>query len=193
MAWDDRSVIATDLGPLRALALAGALTLALSACGLFTEPAHKPKAARSPAVAVQQAHGCPPSGVRLGTGPVDGAMGLRAMTLTLTNCSERPYEVKGHPAIRVLDEKGAPLTGVRTVEGTDEVFMAPEDPGAAPLTLDPGESARAGLYWRMAAEDGTYLRVVPQQGREALNVRPAEPLDIGPQNTLGTTAWVSVS
>jgi hypothetical protein len=45
----------------------------------------------------------------------------------------------------------------------------------------------------MAAEDGTYLRVVPQQGREALNVRPAEPLDIGPQNTLGTTAWVSVS
>jgi hypothetical protein len=71
--------------------------------------------------------------------------------------------------------------------------MAPDDPGAAPLTLDPGESARAGLYWRMAAEDGTYLRVVPERGRKAQDIRPAEPLDIGPENTLGTTAWASVS
>lgn len=186
-------MIATRLRPSRTAVLAGALALAASGCGFFAEPAHKPRPAASPTAAVQQARGCPPSGARVETGPVDGAMGLRAMTLTLTNCSEQPYELNGYPAVRVLDEKGTPLTGVRTVEGTDEVPMAPEDPGPAPLTLDPGESARAGLYWRMAAEDGTYLRVVPQRGRKALNVRPAEPLDIGPQNTLGTTAWASVS
>jgi hypothetical protein len=193
MAWNDQRMIALRPRPSRNAVLAGVLTLAVSGCGFFTEPEHRPRAARSPAVTVQQARGCPPSGVRLATGPVDGAMGLRAMALTLTNCSERPYEVNGYPAVRVLDAKGTPLTGVRTVEGTDQVPMAPDDPGAAPLTLDPGESARAGLYWRMAAEDGTYLRVVPERGREAQNVRPAEPLDIGPENTLGTTAWASVS
>ncbi|PKT68320.1 hypothetical protein CW362_35760, partial [Streptomyces populi] len=42
---------------------------------------------------------CPPSGLRLEAGPVDAAMGLRGMTLTLTDCGERPYEVNGRPAV----------------------------------------------------------------------------------------------
>ncbi len=146
-----------------------------------------PKA--SPAVPVQQDRGCPPSGLRVGTGPVDAAMGLRAMTITLTNCGKKPYELKGYPAVRVLGAEGDPIPGVRTVEGTDQVAMAPEDPGPEALTLGPGESARAGLYWRMAAEDGTYLRVAPAAGRSTTTVRLPDPLDIGPENILGTTAW----
>ncbi|MFE5142573.1 DUF4232 domain-containing protein [Streptomyces fagopyri] len=180
-------------GPLGRAVLAGALALAVSGCGFFTEPDHRPAPGPSPAVALPPAGHCPPSGVRVGADRVDGAMGLRAMTLTLTNCSGRPYRVNGYPSVRVLDAKGAPLTGVRTVQGTDQVPMAPEDPGAEPFTLSPGESARSALYWRMAAENGTYLRVVPQKGRPAVNVRPPETLDIGPENTLGTTAWASPS
>lgn len=141
-----------------------------------------------------QGGGCPRSGLRLGTGPVDAAMGLRAMTLVLTNCGERPYAVDGYPdVVGVLGPEGAPITGVRRVAGTDKVPMAPEDPGPAPFTLRPGESARAGLYWRMAAEDGTYLRVAPRKGQGVVTLALPDPLDIGPENTLGTTAWTPVS
>ncbi|MEU9135744.1 DUF4232 domain-containing protein [Streptomyces sp. NPDC048404] len=145
----------------------------------------------SEAVPTQQGHGCPASGLRLDTGPVDAAMGLRGMTLTLTDCGKRPYKVNGHPAVvHVLDGDGAPITGVRGVAGTDQVFMAPADPGPEPFTLHPGESARASLYWRMAAQDGVYLRIAPQRGQRAVTLRLPAPLDIGPENILGTTAWV---
>ncbi|MFI0965076.1 DUF4232 domain-containing protein [Streptomyces sp. NPDC021080] len=137
---------------------------------------------------------CPPSGLRLDTGPVDAAMGLRGMTLTLTDCGERPYKVNGYPAVlHVLDRDGAPITGVHGMAGTGEVPMAPADPGPEPFTLHPGESARAALYWRMAAQDGVYLRMAPQKGQKAVTLRLPDPLDIGPENTLGTTAWAPVS
>ncbi|MHA5054462.1 DUF4232 domain-containing protein [Streptomyces sp. SD15] len=205
-------MIAIRLTRTRPAVLACLLALAASGCGLSAEldrelnPDRKPtpsptRAAPppmsvpsepSPTVPVQGVRGCPSSGVRVDTGPVDAAMGLRAMTLTLTNCGKRPYEVNGYPSVRVLDEEGAPLPGVRTVEGTDQVPMAPDDIGAEPLTLAPGDTAWAALYWRMAAADGTYLRVAPQKGRGTMNVRPEEPLDIGPENTLGTTAWAPI-
>jgi hypothetical protein len=138
---------------------------------------------------VQPEDGCPPSGVRFHTDLVNAAMGLRATSLTMTNCGDRPYKVNGYPSIQVLDESGAPLTGVRTVEGTDEVPMAPEDPGPRPLTLAPGEIAYASLYWRTNVEEGIYLRVTPGKGRDVTTVRAEEYLDIGPENILGTTAW----
>ncbi|AVH55515.1 MULTISPECIES: DUF4232 domain-containing protein [Streptomyces] len=206
-------MIAIRLQWTRPAALACVLALATSGCGLSAEldresnPERRPTPVQthaapppvsatpgpSPSVPVQQAQGCPPSGLRFGTGLVNAAMGLRAMTLTLTNCGTRPYELNGYPSISVLDGEGALLTGVRTVQGTDKVFMAPDDPGPSPLTLAPGETARAGLYWRMAAEDGTYLRVAPEQGRDVTTVRLDDPLDIGPENTLGTTPWVPAS
>jgi hypothetical protein len=205
-------VIAIRLTWTRPAALACLLALATSGCGLSAEldrernpdrsPTPTPTRAAPPPVSaapepslyvpLQRAAGCPSSGVRVDTGPVDGAMGLRAMTLTLTNCGDRPYKLNGYPSVLVLAEEGLPIVGVRTVEGTDKVPMAPHDPGAKPLTLGPGERAQAGLYWRMNAEDGPYLRVAPQQGRAATNVRLQEPLDIGPENTLGTTAWAPV-
>ncbi|WP_162467239.1 DUF4232 domain-containing protein [Streptomyces cavernae] len=148
-----------------------------------------PTASTSASVPVQQAQGCPPSGLRFTADEGTAAMGLRAMGLDVTNCGDRPQELNGYPAITVLDESGAPMPGVRAVQGTDDVSMAPDDPGPRPLTLDPGESAHAGLYWRMHAEDAVYLRVAPEQGGDAVNVRPPYPLDIGPENVLGTTAW----
>ncbi|MFD7815634.1 DUF4232 domain-containing protein [Streptomyces sp. NPDC059785] len=209
-------MIAIPRGPVRGTALVCLLALGAAGCGLSAEldrernPERRPTpsptrttpspvptftAVPSPSpsasVPVQRAEGCPASGVRYSTGAVDGAMGLRAMTLTLTNCGERSYRLRGYPYLEVLDDTGEPIPAVRSVQGTDQVPMAPEDPGPKTVTLAPGESARAGLYWRMAAEDGVYLRVGPGDGSTPTNVRLPEPLDIGPENVLGTTAWTS--
>ncbi|WP_078491755.1 DUF4232 domain-containing protein [Streptomyces yerevanensis] len=195
----------------RSLVTTAVLALAVGGCGLGaeldrernpeqTQPEQKPPSTPpavsaapvpepSASVPTQEAGGCPSSGVRLDTGPVNGAMGLRAMTLTLTNCGKRPYELNGYPSITVLDEAGDPFPEVRTVEGTDQVPVAPEAPGPEPMTLAPGETAQAGLVWRMHAEDGVYLRVTPQKGRDTVTVRSRETLDIGPDNILGTSPW----
>ncbi|MEW2400494.1 DUF4232 domain-containing protein [Streptomyces sp. NPDC046862] len=197
--------------------LFGVLALCASGCGLSTEldreldpdPERPPATSRapepppappsasvtpdaSPSVRVQPQEGCPPSGVRFGTELVNAAMGLRATTLTLTNCSSKPYELKGYPSVTVLDESGAAMKGVRTVEGTDEVPMAPEDPGPQPLTLAPGETAGAALYWRMNTGKSTFLRVAPGKGDDVTTVRAEDYLDIGPENVLGTTAWKKI-
>lgn len=211
-ACDDRPVIAIRLRSSCGAALVGVLALATSGCGLSAEldreanPERKPtpsetraappppaSASPSPSVSVQPVSGCPSSGLRFEAGRVDGAMGLRAMTLSMTNCGEQPYELNGYPSVSVLDEAGAPIPGVRTAEGTDEVPVAPPGSAPEPFTLEPGETARAGLLWRMAAEDGTYLRVAPDKKRDFVNVRPEEPLDIGPENILGTTPWAPAS
>ncbi|MFE9681005.1 DUF4232 domain-containing protein [Streptomyces sp. NPDC006285] len=146
----------------------------------------------SPAVPGQQGAGCPASGLRFEADQGDAAMGLRAMGLHVTNCGERAVELTGYPAVTVLDGSGDPFPGVRTVQGTDQVSMAPEDPGPAPLTLKPGGTARASLYWRMHNQDGVYLRVAARKGDDTVTVRPPYPLDIGPENVLGTTAWQPV-
>ncbi|MGW6014107.1 DUF4232 domain-containing protein [Streptomyces sp. NPDC055210] len=149
----------------------------------------EPSPTPSPSVPGQQTEGCPKSGLRFAADQGDAAMGLRAMGLDVTNCADEPRKLNGYPAITVLDASGDPFPGVRTVEGTDQVSMAPEDPGPRPLTLAPGESAHAALYWRMNNSSGVYLRVAPKQGDDTVTVRPPYPLDIGPENVLGTTAW----
>jgi len=150
-------------------------------------PAPSPSASAS--VPVQRAEGCPASGLRFVADEGNAAMGLRAMGLDVINCGEKTRELNGYPAITVLDGSGAPFPEVRTVEGTDKVPMASKDPGPRRLTLAPGESAHASLYWRMHAEDGVYLRVAAKQGEATATIRPPYPLDIGPDNVLGTTAW----
>ncbi|WP_328493064.1 DUF4232 domain-containing protein [Streptomyces sp. NBC_00414] len=143
----------------------------------------------SPPAPALQAEGCPKSGLRFTADEGDAAMGLRAMGLDVTNCGDSPHKLNGYPAVTVLDGSGEPFPGVRTVEGTDQVFMAPEDPGPRSLTLAPGDSAHASLYWRMHNTDGVYLRVAPKKGDDTVTVQPPYPLDIGPENILGTTAW----
>ncbi|MEV0223825.1 DUF4232 domain-containing protein [Streptomyces sp. NPDC050704] len=205
-------MIAIPRGVARSVVTAAVLALSVGGCGLGAEldreanpdrkpPERKPSSAppvvsaapvpepSAPGPLQEAGGGCPPSGVRIGTGLVDGAMGLRAMTLTLTNCGERPYELNGYPAITVLDEAGDPFPEVRTVKGTDQVPMAGNAPGPEPLTLDPGEAAQAGLVWRMHNTDGVYLRVTPQKGRDTVTVRVQDTLDIGPDNILGTSPW----
>ncbi|MFD6284823.1 DUF4232 domain-containing protein [Streptomyces sp. NPDC060205] len=211
-------MIATRTGPFRSAALVCLLVLTpalgASGCGLSAEldresnperrptptptlavvppaptPAPVTPTTPSPTVPGQQAEGCPASGLRFAADQGDAAMGLRAMGLDVTNCGDEPYELNGYPAVTVLDGSGDPFPGVKTVEGTDQVSMAPEDPGPRSLTLAPGESAHAALYWRMNNTSGVYLRVAPKKGDDTVTVRPPYPLDIGPENVLGTTAW----
>ncbi|MFJ2830761.1 DUF4232 domain-containing protein [Streptomyces sp. NPDC087263] len=202
-------MIAIRLKPTRGAVLACVLALTASGCGLSAEldrernpertptpsetraaePPESASPSSAPSVSVQPVSGCPSSGLRFQAGPVDGAMGLRVMTLSVTNCGEQPYELNGYPSVSVLDEAGDPIPGVRTIEGTDGVPMASDDTGPEPFALGPGETAEAGLVWRMAAEDGTYLHVAPDKGQDAVNVRPEWPLDIGPENVLGTHPW----
>ncbi|MFE3599044.1 DUF4232 domain-containing protein [Streptomyces sp. NPDC059142] len=134
---------------------------------------------------------CPTSGVRVTPGPVQGAMGLRAMTVTLTNCGTRPYELNGYPSVRVLDEERDPYD-IEVLEGTDAIHMAGPAPDPAPLTLKPGETARSGLSWRMMSPDTstTYLEITPAPGERPQTMETLDgPLDLTDSGRLGTTPW----
>ncbi|MFE3740400.1 DUF4232 domain-containing protein [Streptomyces sp. NPDC059134] len=150
-----------------------------------TVPTTAPSEPAAPAAA------CPTSGVRVTPGPVQGAMGLRAMTVTLTNCGTRPYELNGYPSVRVLDEERDPYD-IEVLEGTDAIHMAGPAPDPAPLTLKPGETARSGLSWRMMSPDTstTYLEITPAPGERPQTMETLDgPLDLTDSGRLGTTPW----
>jgi hypothetical protein len=134
---------------------------------------------------------CPPGGVLVTAGPVDGAMGLRAVTLRVTNCGRESYRVTGYPDVGVLDDDGRPVP-VAVTEGTppgDPVV----DPGPRTTVLRRGESAEAGLLWRQLVEARDVenvtgpLTVDPGDGQE----RQTVPLnvDLGTTRLVTVTAW----
>ncbi|WP_258564042.1 DUF4232 domain-containing protein [Streptomyces himalayensis] len=64
-------------------------------------------------------------------------MGLRAQTVTLTNCGKQPYSLNGYPSVRVLDENGKAMDGVKAVQGTDSIPHGPAG-GRGTGAADPG-------------------------------------------------------
>ncbi|WP_189858392.1 DUF4232 domain-containing protein [Streptomyces poonensis] len=138
---------------------------------------------------------CPASGVRIHPGLVEAAMGLRAMTVTLTNCGEQPYRLNGYPELQVLDEQREALD-VRIIQGAEPITTGVPDPGPHPVTLRPGESARTGLVWRNTVTDvttnavnGPYLRVTPAEGESSQVLTVDGGVDLGNTGRLGATAW----
>ncbi|MEV6380849.1 DUF4232 domain-containing protein [Streptomyces sp. NPDC051773] len=166
-----------------------------------------PAAPRTPAGAAPTvaaspdgASACPTSGVRMRPGLVEAAMGLRAMTVTLTNCGEKPYTVNGYPSIQVLDENGEVHDDVRVLQGPQEITTGVPDFGPHRVTLKPGESAGASLVWRntvteadVPAVDAPGLRIAPLPGRPAEILTPDGGLDLGNTGRLGTTAWAQLA
>ncbi|GAA1398940.1 hypothetical protein GCM10009639_38010 [Kitasatospora putterlickiae] len=149
-------------------------------------------------VAPAPATACSPEGLALTVGEANAAMGLRVMPVRLTNCGTRPYALKGHPAVRVLDAERAPLAitvkrgsaGIATLENFD---AAP-----APLILQPQEYAESHLVWRntvaagdKAPDNGRFLDLAPLQGRPRLTV-PAH-LDLGTTGRLGVAPWTKTA
>jgi hypothetical protein len=138
---------------------------------------------------------CPSSGVRMLPGLVEAAMGLRAMTVTLTNCGTEPYVVNGYPSVEVLDEDREPVD-VRVLRGPEEITTGVPDPGPHKVTLKPGESATTSLVWRnivteadVPAVNATHLRVATAKGRPAQVLTPEGGIDLGTTGRLGTGAW----
>jgi hypothetical protein len=121
----------------------------------------------------------------------DAAMGLRAATITLRNCGDRPYRLNGYPSLRVLDEDRQPFD-VKIVRGTTQI----KDGGPKPLTIRPGTSATFGIVWRNLVTDptttavaGKYLEVRPAPGRPVVIVEANGPIDLGNTGRLEETAW----
>ncbi|MFH8489368.1 DUF4232 domain-containing protein [Streptomyces longisporoflavus] len=139
---------------------------------------------------------CPASGVRIEPSLVDAAMGLRAMSVTLTNCGKDTYRLKGYPKLRVLDEHREPLD-VQILEGTAPIMTRDDDPGPNhSVSLKTGEAAYTVLVWRNTVTDttttavsGTYLKVTPVPGARSGTVTPQGRIDLGNTGRIGTTAW----
>ncbi|MDG4864691.1 DUF4232 domain-containing protein [Streptomyces sp. T-3] len=140
---------------------------------------------------------CSKDGLMATAGRTDAAMGLRAMSITLTNCGKKPYAVKGYPAVRVLNGSRGNVDGVKVLKGPDAITTAVSDPAPRAITLKPGESATTALVWRNTVTDvtkpapvGTYVDLSPEPGRPALLVQPVDgKIDIGTSGELGTTVW----
>lgn len=137
---------------------------------------------------------CPASGVRIEAGMVSPAMGLRAMSVTVTNCGKDTYRLNGYPKLRVLDEHREPLD-VQILEGPRPVTTM-DDPGPHPVSLKRGEAAHSVLVWRNTVTDttttavsGTYLKVTPAPGTRPGTVTPEGRIDLGNTGRIGTTAW----
>ncbi|MFD4139249.1 DUF4232 domain-containing protein [Streptomyces sp. NPDC058572] len=137
---------------------------------------------------------CPDTGVLVSTGTVNVAMGLRAMPVTLTNCSDRDHRLNGYPDVRVRDVDHEPMD-VTVLKGPEPITQL-DDPGPRPVTLRPGESARSVFVWRYSAVDaatqrgsGVYVEIAPTAGVDRQTVQPEGGLDVGDTGLLGTTAW----
>lgn len=136
---------------------------------------------------------CPASGVRLYADQGDAAMGLRVVGLHLENCGTEPYALDGYPELQILDEEHEVIEGVRILEGGDAIATGTgADAPPRPLTLAPGERARAGLVWRNTTQFGEavnapYVRTWAKPGAAPVTVVPE--LDLGTTGKLGVGAW----
>ena len=146
---------------------------------------------------------CSPEGVTISVSGGDAAMGLRTLTLDLTNCGTTPLTVHGYPAVRLFDEDDQPID-VAVGEGSADIALVPgfDDPPQA-ITLQPGEKAHSGLLWRNLVTDATVqattatrLEAAPAQGdpwQEVPLVEPNGPrtvtIDLGNTGRLGVQAW----
>ncbi|MGV9878853.1 DUF4232 domain-containing protein [Streptomyces sp. NPDC003006] len=182
--------------------------LLMSGCGLSAEldrevnPEREPTAPTpapttstlAPTAPAPTAPPCPKSGLSVSPGMVTAAMGLRAMSVTLTNCGKGVRELNGYPDIRVrgVDRQ---LFDVTVLKGTEPVTTM-DDPGPSRVRLRPGESAYTSLVWRYSAVDaatkrgsGVYVEIGPAKGAPRRTIEPEGGLDIGETGMLGTTAW----
>jgi len=137
---------------------------------------------------------CPESGVRVTADQGDAAMGLRVVGLWLENCGTSAYQVDGYPRLTLLDDDREPVDGVRILQGGGGIAtaVAGMDDPPTPVTLKPGDRARASLVWRNTVESGTavdvpYVRVRAKAGAPPVMVSPH--LDLGTTGKLGVGPW----
>lgn len=184
----------------RMLALGGGMAALLSGCaGTVPEPGP----ARSPINRAPSATATPTAppvceqpGLGVRAGPVDAAMGLRAMTLELVNCTDQSYTAHGYPALRVLDTERTPID-ITVLQGTSAIStIAGYDSAPQPVEVPPGGSAAAVVVWRntvtdatVPATNGSYLEVTPASDQPPRVVEPAGRIDLGTTGKLAVSPW----
>ena len=154
----------------------------------FTTVHPKPTPRPTPAPRPQRPT-CPASGASITVGPVEAAVGHRAVAVKLTNCGSTPITVDGYPDIAVLDADRRAMN-VTITHGTSYMAI---DPGPAKLLLHKGETAVAAISWSNTVEagadkaSGAYLAVAQGKGVHPV-VWPVD-IDLGTTAKLTLTAW----
>ncbi|MFD4670544.1 DUF4232 domain-containing protein [Lentzea sp. NPDC058450] len=160
------------------------------------------------AVLAGLAAGAPPSsaaeqcdsGLSFTTDSTSAAMGLRLMSVEVTNCGTEPLQLNGYPQVKVLDAERAQLD-VAILEGSGGIATLDGfDTPPQPITVPPGESAKSAFVWR-----NTHASVDPPLVGEHVDIAAApggtwQPLvatspqstvliDLGSTGRLGVRAW----
>ncbi|MEU1436669.1 DUF4232 domain-containing protein [Streptomyces sp. NPDC005775] len=209
-------------GPVSAAALVLAGTLGLSGCAGFLVPAGEGEPGPSPsrtsaggvrattpspldiatAPAVRPTPtptptptatgGCPASGLVVDMGPVEAALGHRAVGLTLTNCGSEPHRVDGYPSVQALDENGDALP-VKVNPGSSYFG---NDKGPEEVMLAPGKTMRSLLVWVSTPTggdliEGDALEIAPAPGLEPRTF-PLEGSDVRLLDEFNMTGWRTV-
>jgi hypothetical protein len=134
-------------------------------------------------------------GLMISIGGQDAASGLRAVGIELRNCGGKPYQIKGYPVLKVLDEDRKPLD-LRVLHGVGEVTVLPPwQVEPEQVTIAPGASATALLVWRNLTTDGEtvavgeFLRVAATDGLPEHLL--ALHIDAGNTGKVAISPWVS--
>lgn len=169
-------------------ASAGVRASTPSPLDIASGPAERPGAPVRPAPA-PSATGCPDSGLVVAMGPVEAALGHRAVGLTLTNCGSKPTRVDGYPSVQAIDENGDALP-VKVNPGSSYFG---NDKGPEEVMLAPGKTMRSLLVWVSTPTggdliEGDALEIAPAPGLEARTF-PLEGSDVRLLDEFNMTGW----
>ncbi|MGN5635019.1 DUF4232 domain-containing protein [Streptomyces sp. AC154] len=160
-----------------------------SPLAIASPPAVRPGESVRPSPTPSAAGGCPDSGLVVDMGPVEAALGHRAVGLTLTNCGGKPVRVDGYPSVQALDENGDALP-VKVNPGSS--YMG-QDKGPEEVMLAPGKTMRSLLAWVSTPTggdliEGDALEIAPAPGLEARTF-PLEGSDVRMLDEFSMTGW----
>lgn len=165
------------------------LATAPSSPDIATGPAIRPSPTPSPT----PTEGCPASGLVVDMGPVEAALGHRAVGLTLTNCGSEPHRVNGYPSVQAVDENGDALP-VKVNPGSSYFG---NDKGPEEVMLAPGKTMRSLLVWVSTPTggdliEGDALEIAPAPGLEPRTF-PLEGSDVRLLDEFNMTGWRTVT
>ncbi|MFF0345313.1 DUF4232 domain-containing protein [Kribbella sp. NPDC004875] len=132
---------------------------------------------------------CPDSGASVTVGPVEAALGHRAVVVKLTNCRSTPIALNGYPEIAVLDARRRTMN-VKVTRGSSYMAL---DRGPTRILLHKGQSALAAVSWSNTVEvaedkiSGTYLAITARTTDHPI-IWPVD-TDLGTTSKLTLTAW----
>ncbi|WP_081736450.1 DUF4232 domain-containing protein [Amycolatopsis orientalis] len=170
------------------LGLLGGMLLVVAGCTASPPPAPAPLTVPTPEPGLVEPAGCLDTGVTVKSGPVEAALGHRAIVLTLTNCGQAPRTLTGYPEVRLLDKEKRPMN-VSIEHGGSYMAI---DPGVSPQTVQPGGTLLSVVSWSNTVtvgspEAGAYVTVAAAKGDPEQRI--TVDTDLGTTGKLTLTAW----